>query len=74
MRSPEGKHNNAVACNSRKIRSEESNGLLSTAFSHGLSSSDYDNKQQNSKIIVVYFHIKIEIELLRSIVPQWHIM
>jgi hypothetical protein len=62
MHSPEGKHSIAVACNSMKIRSEESNGLLSTEFSHGLSSSDYEmttnpNKKQNHGWILPYTNI-----------------
>jgi gamma-glutamylcysteine synthetase len=71
MHSPEGKHSIAVACNSTKIRSEESNGLLATAFSHDLSSSDYENEpKQKSKIMVGYFHIQTYIESLRSIAPH----
>jgi len=46
MHSPEGRQSIAHACNSRKIGCEGSNGLLSTASNHGLSSSDCNRQDQ----------------------------
>jgi hypothetical protein len=49
MHSPEGRQSIADACNSRKIGSEGSNGLLSTASNHGLSSSDCNRKEHQKQ-------------------------
>jgi len=48
IHSPEGRQSIAEACSSRKITSEDSNGLLSTAYNHGLSSPDC-NGQEHQK-------------------------
>lgn len=60
MHSPEGRQSIADACNSRKIGSEDSNGLLSTASNHGLSSSDfnrYEHQKQGKQIFILVHHI-----------------
>jgi hypothetical protein len=48
IHSPEGRQSIAEACSSRKITYGDSNGLLSTAYNHGLSSPDC-NGQEHQK-------------------------
>lgn len=63
IHSPEGRQSIAEAWSSRKITSEDSNGLLSTAYSHGLSSPDCQrtgtSKTRKTKLNAYIYYQKI---------------